>query len=385
MNLHGFYRRPTMMLTQPHVLATTGQPTAARKAFPCFDEPALKATLRNSSQGIWDDGPLQHAIAELVPVKGGRVWDSYEKERPLSTYHRRLHRVRLLSDQLDVNDRIAFRVMRVWARSRTIDQAEVCQMSGSQILSFFEDYFNGVLSPPEDGQIALQTSLHELWKLGSNNVQNSMPFKSALNLNRKFSLVRRTSFNSSRQVHYCRNCNPWLAHQWFGQSVTPKWWDDLWLNEDSRPIALSNVFSFYNNLGSSIPDDDPYLTEAPFRKGLNNYLKALWATPSIQVTRAPTDPQAILTQSVPRKGAQTLPTTRIYKWLGATDLHTTQFSEALQPDQAQSIAMKTPEDHRHVLIPFPPKDQWVHLQPTGDMAYYRVNYDDHNWIYYPCS
>ncbi|ROT69080.1 Aminopeptidase N [Penaeus vannamei] len=155
--LRGFYRATYKDVDGNirNAAATQFQPTAARKAFPCFDEPALKATFEiHLARESWMTTLSNMPIAETVPVEGqeGWMWDRYEKSVPMSTYLVAF----VVSDYVHINstenDRVDFRV---WARQETIDQAEYANEIGPKILCFFEDYFNLSYPLPKMDMIAL--------------------------------------------------------------------------------------------------------------------------------------------------------------------------------------------------------------------------------------
>nr|XP_027223184.1 aminopeptidase N-like [Penaeus vannamei] len=455
--LRGFYRATYKDVDGNirNAAATQFQPTAARKAFPCFDEPALKATFEiHLARESWMTTLSNMPIAETVPVEGqeGWMWDRYEKSVPMSTYLVAF----VVSDYVHINstenDRVDFRV---WARQETIDQAEYANEIGPKILRFFEDYFNLSYPLPKMDMIALtdfSAGAMENWGL--------ITYRESIFLyDPQVSTPVDKAVIASIVSHE-------LAHQWFGNLVTPKWWDDLWLNEGfatyisylgvdhveptwkameeivveivhrvfdldslesshrinipvSNPDEISEVFDeisynkVYNDLGASIIRMmTHYLTEPTFRKGLNNYLKALtynssvqddlwkhltlaahedgilpqevtvkmimdtWTLqmgyPVVKVTRSPDGTSATLTQErFLLEGSANSSSTTDYKWW--VPLTFTTQNEANFSQTQASLWMKDSEDHVTVFL-FPRRTSGsFNLQQA---AYY---YDDHNW------
>ncbi|NXN51536.1 AMPE aminopeptidase, partial [Rynchops niger] len=240
-SLVGFYRTTyTEGGEIKSIAATDHEPTDARKSFPCFDEPNKKATftisiIHQETYQALSNMPVQQT------VQLGNGWNrtTFEKSVPMSTYL-----VCFAVHQFQWIERLSARgkPLRVYAQPQQIHTAEYAADVTKIVFDFFEQYFDLNYSLPKLDKIAIPdfgTGAMENWGLITYRETNLLydPNESATSNKQRVAAVI---------AHE-------LVHQWFGNTVTMDWWDDLWLNE-----GFASYFEF---LGVNAAEPDWQMVE----------------------------------------------------------------------------------------------------------------------------
>jgi len=218
--LHGFYRSTfTDDQGAERVIATTQfEATDARRAFPCWDEPEHKAVFAITL--VVDPGLA--AISNAAETgrsarPDGKVVVTFADTIAMSTYL-----VAFIVGPLDVTDPVdvdgtPLRI--VYPRGKghlTAYAAEV----GAFCLRFFADYFGLPYAGDKVDLVAVPD-----FAFGAMENLGCVTFREALVLVDPAEVSQPELQNVTDVIAHE------LAHMWFGDLVTMKWWNGIWLNE----------------------------------------------------------------------------------------------------------------------------------------------------------
>ncbi|XP_050842974.1 leucyl-cystinyl aminopeptidase isoform X1 [Serinus canaria] len=236
--------------------ATQFEPLAARSAFPCFDEPALKATFlikikRDEKLSTLSNMPKK----ATTPVTNGIVQDEFFVSLKMSTYLVAF----VVADLKNISRETNGTLVSVYAVPQHLNQVGYALDTAVKLLEFYEKYFFMKYPLEKLDLIAIpdfQSGAMENWGL--------ITFReTALLFDNDTSSARDKKLITAVIAHE-------LAHQWFGNLVTMEWWNDLWLNEGFATFmeyfAMEQVFP-------ELRSDEDFLTlifKAMMKDALNS-------------------------------------------------------------------------------------------------------------------
>jgi len=192
--------------------------TEARKFFPCFDEPAMKARFQLSvttaaSHAVISNAPVQRTR----PAGRGRKTVAFAPTPPLSTYL-----VALAVGPLEASRRVFVgpTPIRVWRAPGKRRLDEFALEAARESLVRLERYFGLPYPYAKLDLVAVPD-----FEFGAMENAGAVFFRETLLL---LDPKRATLAEKKRAAEVIAHE---LAHMWYGNLVTMAWWDDLWLNE----------------------------------------------------------------------------------------------------------------------------------------------------------
>lgn len=198
------------------LIGTQFETTAARQAFPCVDEPAAKAQFELAIK--FDEQAGETIIANMPETKVVDGVHYFDRTVKMSTYLVAFAFGEMQSKVTTTKSGVKVGVFSTKAHKE--NELDFPLDIAKRSIEFYEDFYQTPYPLPHSWQLALpdfSAGAMENWGL--------VTYREAyLVLDPDNTSLETKEVVATVIAHE-------LAHQWFGDLVTMKWWDDLWLNE----------------------------------------------------------------------------------------------------------------------------------------------------------
>ena len=384
--LRGFYLSKT---ARRNYAVTQFEATDARRAFPCFDEPAFKATYDISLVIDAADTAISNSsiVADTPGPGTGKHTLVFGTTPKMSTYLVAF----LVGDFQCTGARQDNVDIRVCATPDKVALTPFALGVAKFALHYYDDYF-GIHYP-----------LKKLDLIGIPDFEaGAMENFGAITFRESDLLVDPRTASISDQRNAALDVTHEMAHQWFGDLVTMQWWDNIWLNEgfatcmENKPVAAMHpewnipevvagdeqdtldidaepttrairaqantpdeIDEMFDSIAYGKASDvllmvENYLGEETFRKGVHAYLSAheygnataedFWNAQTA-ASHKPVD--KIMESFVAQQGEPVLTFGPISEGLVLVDQHRFYLSPGIRPDPAQKwtipVCLRTAE------------------------------------------
>jgi tricorn protease interacting factor F2/3 len=211
-SLAGIYRAP---YDGTHIVTTHFEAAQARRMFPCVDRPDVKAEFKLSVRMDSVLDAISNMPIESETPDGNKKIVRFQPTPRMSTYllYLGVGKFQATSERLDQTEII------VATTPAKAGQSRFAEEEARRAIKFFNTYYKIPYALPKIHLIAVPE-----FPMGAMENWGAITFREIL-------LLVDENTSTRIQMRAAMAIAHELAHQWFGDLVTMKWWDDIWLNE----------------------------------------------------------------------------------------------------------------------------------------------------------
>ncbi|MDB5164065.1 MAG: hypothetical protein JWS12_683 [Candidatus Saccharibacteria bacterium] len=199
------------------LIATQFESHFARQVFPCIDEPEAKAIFDLTLTVPKSEVVVANTPIASTKIVGTMQQTTFETTPKMSSYLLAFVYGKLEYKETKTKDGV---VIRAYATPENVGYTQYALDCAVKCLEFYNEYFDIPYPLPKYDMVALPdfaAGAMENWGL--------------ITYREQAMLVDEANTSLPTKQHVAVVVAHELAHQWFGNLVTMRWWTDLWLNE----------------------------------------------------------------------------------------------------------------------------------------------------------